>query len=108
MGINPQIVAGIWVGGEDKWVTFLDQNEGQGSFMARPVFAKLLENIEKNKNIDYDINAQFIKPEGEMTIELDCYKYQLSGIETQSDAKKAEIYEDPFDEGGAPVDDFVE
>lgn len=108
MGINPQIVAGIWVGGEDKWVTFIDRNEGQGSYMARPIFAKLLENIEKNTNLDFDVNAQFKKPEGELTIELDCYKYQLSGIEIQSEAKQAEIYEDPFDEGGGKTDDFVE
>lgn len=108
MGINPQLVAGIWVGGEDKWITFLDTNEGQGSFMARPMFAKFLENIEKNQNVDYDPSMQFKRPEGEINIELDCYKYQLSGIETSNSSKNAAIYEDPFDEGSGKSDDFVE
>ncbi len=110
MGINPQLVAGIWVGGEDKWVTFLDTNEGQGSYMARPMFAKFLENIEKNPNVDYNASKDFKKPEGEITIELDCYKYQLSGIETSGEAvKNATIYEDAFDEGeNTNTDEFVE
>lgn len=109
MGINPQLTTGIWVGGEDKWITFLSTTEGQGSYMARPMYARFLENIEKNPNIDYDPSMDFIKPEGTLSIELDCYKYQLSGIETGSESKKAQIYEDAFDEGGSKKeDDFVE
>jgi penicillin-binding protein 1A len=108
MAINPQLVTGIWVGGEDKWITFLDTNEGQGAFMARPMFAKFLENLEKNQNIVYNPALDFKKPEGEITIELDCYKYQLSGIDLENTSKNAAIYEDAFDEGGKKTDEFIE
>ena len=111
MGITPSLAVGTWVGGEDRWVSFLDSGEGQGSFMARPSFSKFLEKLEKNQNSGFDPTKQFTRPKGPISIELDCFKYHMSGIETGTPLQKSDIYEDPYDESGGkekPKDDFIE
>ncbi len=46
MGITPSLVVGTWVGGEDRWIRFLNIEDGQGSVMARPIFSKLIAKLE--------------------------------------------------------------
>ena len=75
MGISPRLVVGTWVGGEDQFIRFLRIEDGQGSAMARPFFAKTLQKIEKNIPT-YDASAQFIVPSGDLGITLDCGQYQ--------------------------------
>jgi penicillin-binding protein 1A len=74
IGITPKLVVGTWVGGEDNWIRFLSIADGQGGAMARPYFVKLMQRVESNPKIAYDVNAKFKIPAG-MNIELDCSKY---------------------------------
>ncbi|MEO7176872.1 MAG: transglycosylase domain-containing protein [Saprospiraceae bacterium] len=76
MGITPSLVVGTWVGGDDKWVRFQSLTNGQGSVMARPIFAKLLYKLERSTS-SYDPSASFVVPKGELGIETDCYKYMV-------------------------------
>jgi len=114
MGLTPSLVVGTWVGAEDRWVTFLDSQEGQGSYMAKPQFAKFLELLEKDPNTEFDYKNTFKKPNKELSIELDCYRYQLSGIENGSEQQKSENFEEGLQEdqpvGPPPAenDGFVE
>ena len=78
MGVSPHLVVGTWVGGEDQFIRFLRIEDGQGSAMARPFFAKTLQKIEKNMPL-YDASAQFIVPSGDLGITLDCSQYQAPG-----------------------------
>jgi penicillin-binding protein 1A len=78
MGISPKLVVGTWVGGEDQFIRFLRIEDGQGSAMARPFFAKTLQKIEKNMP-SYDASARFVVPSGDLGITLDCSQYQESG-----------------------------
>jgi penicillin-binding protein 1A len=78
MGISPHLVVGTWVGGEDQFIRFLRIEDGQGSAMARPFFAKTLQKIEKNMPF-FDATAKFIVPSGDLGITLDCSQYQESG-----------------------------
>jgi penicillin-binding protein 1A len=78
MGISPHLVVGTWVGGEDQFIRFLRIEDGQGSAMARPFFAKTLQKIEKSMPM-FDASAQFIVPSGDLGITLDCAQYQESG-----------------------------
>jgi penicillin-binding protein 1A len=75
MGITPDLVVGTWVGGEDRWIRFLNFYNGQGSRMARPFFSEFLKELEKHDKIDYDPTKTFYDP-GELDIELDCNKYR--------------------------------
>ena len=40
MSITPNMVVGIWTGGDDKWIRFLSLNDGEGYTMARPIAQK--------------------------------------------------------------------
>ena len=75
MGLTPSLVVGTWVGGEDRWMHFLNIADGQGARMARPFFAKLLRKLEADKKADYDPNARFKRPAGDLGIEMDCGQY---------------------------------
>jgi len=95
MGITPSLVVGAWVGGEDHWIRFLTLVNGQGSRMAKPFFIALIKSLEADPEADYDSNARFHKPEGDIDIELDCGQYDL--METVEDVQETDDFsEDPF------------
>ncbi|MEZ4941599.1 MAG: transglycosylase domain-containing protein [Saprospiraceae bacterium] len=75
MGVTPRLVVGTWVGGDDRWIRFLSLGDGQGSRMARPIFADFLKRLENDKSAGYDYNARFERPPGDLNIEIDCSKY---------------------------------
>lgn len=79
MGITPELVVGTWVGGEDRWIRFLDLTYGQGSFMAKPIFRSFMEKVEANDSLNYDVNARFYRPPGDLGIVIDCGVYQQNG-----------------------------
>ena len=72
MGITPELVVGTWVGGEDRWIRFLDLTYGQGGFMAKPIFKEFMKLVEKDETLEYDTKARFYRPPGDLGIELDC------------------------------------
>jgi len=88
MGITPRLVIGTWVGGEDRWIRFLNLNDGQGAKMARPIVASFVSRLEKDPKSGYDYNARFVRPSN-MTIEINCASYAGS-------------YQSPTDEEFAP------
>jgi len=76
MGITPDLVVGTWVGGNDQWIKFRSIKQGQGGYMARPIFVNFMQGLEKTPSINYNSNVAFHKPEGELKIELDCEVYE--------------------------------
>src|SRR5690625_7135716 len=52
MGITPNLVVGTWVGGEDRWIRFRSLTLGQGSVMARPIFAQFIKRLEDDPELD--------------------------------------------------------
>ncbi len=93
MGLTPNTVTGIWVGGDDTWIRFRDLQFGQGARMARPIFANFLRNLEADEELQFDHTAGFPRPDVPVRIELDCSRYQQS-----------ETDYDPFDEYPNAVD----
>jgi penicillin-binding protein 1A len=79
MGITPNLVVGTWSGGEDQWMRFLRIDEGQGSYMARPFFAKVMAKIEKSTTIpSFNVEKRFAKVEN-LGITMDCGNFFDSG-----------------------------
>ena len=74
MGLTPELVAGCWVGGEERSVHFNSINEGQGASMALPIWGKFFQKVYANKSLKISKNA-FPKPSNMGTIELDCSVY---------------------------------
>lgn len=95
MGVTPELVVGTWVGGEDRWIRFLALLYGQGSFMAKPFYKEFMSRLESSEDVDYDIEARFPVPRGELGIELDCSQYENVADPTEGGE---ENIEDPFSE----------
>ncbi|MDR0700700.1 MAG: transglycosylase domain-containing protein [Tannerella sp.] len=62
MGFTPDIVAGCWVGGEDRSIHF-DTMEGQGANVALPVYALFLKKVFADKVLGYSETETFDIPE---------------------------------------------
>jgi penicillin-binding protein 1A len=103
MGITPRLVVGTWVGGEDRWIRFLSIGDGQGARMARPIFAGFLGRLEKDKNSGYDLNARFVRPAGDLGIEINCAAYQ-DGLPPTGDEEdfSPDIYNDEIQDPANP------
>ncbi|MEA1786677.1 transglycosylase domain-containing protein [Arenibacter sp. GZD96] len=72
MGMVPNLVTGVWVGGEDRATHFRTINYGQGASMALPIWGLYMK---KNYAVDElgISKAEFTKPE-EMSLNVDCNK----------------------------------
>ena len=75
MGITPELVAGAWVGGEDRSVHFNSMVEGQGATMALPIWGKFFSKVYADKNLKVS-KGEFPRPKNlDPNLELDCSKY---------------------------------
>lgn len=97
MGITPQLVAGAWVGGEDRFMRFESMKYGQGASSALPIWALFFKSLYADSTLGYSQEMLFEKPQQRLTIELDCSKYDNFGTNN-----------DPFksSNGGYGVDEF--
>lgn len=62
MGYTPQLLAGAWVGCDDRFIRF-GSDMGQGSRAAMPIWAYFYEKAANDKNTGIDTKAAFVKPE---------------------------------------------
>jgi penicillin-binding protein 1A len=74
MGLTPELVAGCWVGGEERSVHFNSTNEGQGASMALPIWGKFFQKVYADPSLKISKNG-FVKPSNMGDIELDCSVY---------------------------------
>jgi penicillin-binding protein 1A len=90
MGLTPELVAGVWVGGEDRSIHFNSMAEGQGASMALPIWGKFFSKIYADPNLNVS-KADFPRPPHlDPNLEMDCSKYDDAISE---DPEK----ENPFD-----------
>ena len=81
MAVTPNLVAGTWVGGEDRDIHFDSLSQGQGAAMALPIFAEFIQKVYKNGKLGVTNQDIFEKPHG-FNVDLNC---SLSGDEAYSD-----------------------
>lgn len=75
MGLTPDLVAGCWVGGEDRSVHFNSIVEGQGASMALPIWGKFFRKIYDDKHLKVG-KGDFPRPKNlDPNLEIDCSKY---------------------------------
>jgi len=70
MGITPDLVAGVWVGGEDRSVRFTRMDQGQAAALALPVYGMFMKKVYADKNINLT-QEPFARP-ATFNINLDC------------------------------------
>jgi penicillin-binding protein 1A len=63
MGLTPDLVTGVWVGGDDRTIRFRTTALGQGANMALPIWALYMKKIYSDTQLQLT-KGDFEKPEG--------------------------------------------
>lgn len=74
MGMVPNLVTGVWVGGEDRSVHFNKTAYGQGATMALPIWGMYMKSCYANEDLDVS-TGNFKKP-ADLSIQTDCEKWK--------------------------------
>lgn len=64
IGYTPQILAGAWVGCDDRYLRFGSQALGQGAAAALPIWAEFMKRVYADKSLNITTEATFKQPEG--------------------------------------------
>jgi penicillin-binding protein 1A len=72
MGIVPNLVAGVWVGAEDRSVRFQNIGMGQGATMALPIYGLFLQDVYNDPTLGISPNQTWDKPIRMSPMNLDC------------------------------------
>ena len=65
MGYTPQLLAGVWVGSDDRFIRFNSESYiGQGARAALPIWAYFYEKVLQDKSLGgFDTASTFVRPE---------------------------------------------
>jgi penicillin-binding protein 1A len=75
MGLTPELVAGVWVGGEDRSIHFNSMVEGQGASMALPIWGKFFSKVYADKKLKVS-QGEFPRPASiDASLDMDCSKF---------------------------------
>lgn len=81
MGFTPNLVSGVWVGGDERYIHFNRMAQGQGAAMALPIYGLYMKKVYADKSLPYSQTLQFSEPPAGFS---PCYK------ESYGDAPAAE------------------
>ena len=85
MGFTPELVSGVWVGGEERYIHFNTMANGQGAEMALPIYGKYMQRVYADKTLPYRQDTKFVFPD-DVTI---CDSYG----DTESETEEATVQE---------------
>ncbi|HBH47760.1 MAG TPA: hypothetical protein DDX98_03935 [Bacteroidales bacterium] len=71
IGMTPQLVSGIWVGGENRSIHFDNIGMGSGTAMALPIYAEYMQRIYADSSLLITQEDVFIEPVG-FDLDIDC------------------------------------
>jgi penicillin-binding protein 1A len=87
MGLTPNLVTGVWVGGEERAIRFRSMLWGQGARMALPIYGYYMQKAYANPSLKLT-EGDFIKPEHYDESEFNC----TPGVDdTNKEGESAEI-----------------
>ena len=88
MGMVPNLVTGVWVGGEDRSVHFKDIAFGQGATMALPIWAMYMRDAYAIPELG--ISMEDFEPPEALTIPIDCQQEAVLD-DLHQEAKKDDL-----------------
>ena len=62
MGFTPDLVTGVWVGGEERYIHFNTMALGQGARAALPIYGYYMKKVYADKKLPYSQDAKFEFP----------------------------------------------
>ncbi len=89
MGITPDLVTGVWVGGEDRTVRFRTISLGQGANLALPIWALHMKKIYADTDISIS-KRDFEPPLQGLRVETNCEEFE------KQQKKKGHSFNDMF------------
>lgn len=63
MGFTPELVSGVWVGGDERYIHFNGMAYGQGASMALPIYGLYMRKVYDDESLKYSQNVNFSFPE---------------------------------------------
>lgn len=78
IGMNPKIITGVWVGGDNPIVRFRNTTYGQGAYSALPVFANFYQKLYTDETYDYLKNQKFSFSDSSVLV-MDCNDFEDDG-----------------------------
>ncbi len=87
MAFTPQLVAGAWVGGEERYIHFNSTAIGQGASASLPIYGSFMKKVYADKTLHYDQSAKFTFP----GIDLCEKEFYGEIIDYDNDAEEASI-----------------
>ncbi|MGM9846453.1 MAG: transglycosylase domain-containing protein [Muribaculaceae bacterium] len=90
MGFTPQLVSGVWVGGEERYIHFNTMAFGQGASMALPIYGLYMSKVYADKSLPYSQTVSFPSPDFDI-----CEKEYLGEFQDKEDVEEA--FPDVFD-----------
>ncbi|MDE6681818.1 MAG: transglycosylase domain-containing protein [Muribaculaceae bacterium] len=94
MGYSPDLVTGVWIGGEERSIHFNNMAYGQGAKAALPIFGLYMKKVYSNPKLPYKQDAKFDFPEGYRPCEGSDYASYTSTEEVE---EEPEVVEGAFD-----------
>lgn len=62
MGFTPELVTGVWVGGEERYIHFNSMAYGQGARSALPIYGLFMKKVYADKRLPYSQSTKFEFP----------------------------------------------
>lgn len=62
MGFTPDLVTGVWVGGEERYIHFNTTADGQGASMALPIYGLYMKQVYADPELPYSQATRFPAP----------------------------------------------
>lgn len=75
MGVTKDLVAGTWVGGDDRSIRFRSWVLGQGGRTAMPIWEKFMLKVYEDETLGYE-KGPFERPTNQLRTIIDCDVYQ--------------------------------
>jgi penicillin-binding protein 1A len=71
IGLTPDLVTGVWTGGEDRFERFRSMTWGQGARMALPIYGYYMQSVYKDKDLKIS-TEDFEEPIGYDPTRFEC------------------------------------
>jgi penicillin-binding protein 1A len=78
MGLTPDLVTGVWVGGDDRVIRFRLTSLGQGANMALPIWALYMKRVYGDPTLQLN-KGDFEKPDNPLSVDINCATFNEKG-----------------------------
>jgi penicillin-binding protein 1A len=107
IGYSPQLLAGAWVGCDDRFIRLTETSMGVGGQAARPIYEYFFAKVYADKTLGIERTARFMRPDGETKTIRDSLDIDFTLPSTddagQQDSKAGGYFDTP-DTNDVPLD----